>query len=97
MSKIYFVTRLLPILATTATTPDFSNFTPIVILKTVGALFLSIIALIGYIQVGKNVMELSTAIQNNDSAGTSSALKGLAGAGIMAGLPTLMVLFGFVI
>lgn len=87
----------LSVLSTTTTTPDFSNFEPIVILKTIGALFLAIIALIGYIQVGKNVMELSTAIQNNDSAGTSSALKGLAGAGIMAGLPTLMVLFGFVI
>lgn len=87
----------MPVLTTTTTTPNFNNFEPIVVLKTVAALFLSIIAIIGYIQVAKNAMELGTAIQNNDSAGTNSALKGLAGAGIMAGLPTLMVIFGFVV
>ena len=97
MNKIYLVAMRLPVLSTTTTTPDFSNFEPIVVLKTIAALVLAIVALIGYIQVGKNVMELGTAIQNQDSAGTSSALKGIAGAAIMAGLPTLMVLFGFVI
>ena len=78
------------------TTQDFSNLEPVVILKTVAGIFMSIIALIGYIIVGKSLMEISTAMQQNDNAGLSAGLKGLAGGGLMAGVSTLMVLFGFV-
>lgn len=94
------VAPCIPALAATPTplpTIDLSNFQPVSILKVVGALFLSLVALIGYIVVGKSLLELGSAIQNSDNAAITSSLKGLAGGGIMAGASTLMVLFGFVL
>lgn len=94
------VAPCIPALAATPTPPpaiDFSNFQPVSILNVVAAMFLTIVALIGYINVGKSLLELGSAIQNNDNSAITSSLKGLAGGGIMAGAGTLMVLFGFVL
>lgn len=90
-------TQIFAATPTIVLTQDFSNFEPVVILKTVAAILMTVIALIGYIMIGKSLMEISTAIQQNDNAGLSSGLKGLAGGGFMAGVSTLMVLFGFVL
>lgn len=79
------------------TTTDLANFQPLTVLKTVANIFLSIIAIIGYIIVGKSVMEIGNGIQNSENAAITSGLKGLAGGGIMAVVPTLMVIFGFVL
>ena len=98
-----FLYPRIPALAATPTptpppsTPDFSTFQPVVILNVLRALFLTIVALIGYIIVGKSAMEIGAAIQQSDNAGIISGLKGLVGGGIMAGIGTLMVLFGFII
>lgn len=93
MSKWYIMAMWLPVLTTTP--PDFSNFTPIVIINVIKALFIAIVGGIGAIVIIKNGMELGNAIQNTDSAGISSALKGLAGGGIMAGISMLVGWFGF--
>lgn len=79
------------------TATDLANFQPLTVLKTVASIFLSIIAIIGYIIVGKSVMEIGNGIQNSENAAITSGLKGLAGGGIMAVVPTLMVIFGFVL
>lgn len=76
---------------------DLANFQPLTVLKTVASIFLSIIAIIGYIIVGKSVMDIGNGIQNSENAAITSGLKGLAGGGIMAVVPTLMVIFGFVL
>ena len=78
-------------------TQDLSTFQPLTALRTVASIFMTAIALIGYIIVGKSLTEISTAIQQNDNAGLSSGLKGLLGGAIMATISTLMVILGFVL
>lgn len=99
MAMVAFMVLLCPELPAFASggAADLSNFQPLTVLKTVAGIFLSIIAIIGYIIVGKSVMDIGTGIQNSENAAITSGLKGLAGGGIMAVVPTLMVIFGFVL
>lgn len=65
--------------------------TPMNNLKT---LVTAAVGVIGVIVVLKNVMELSSAIQNQESAGIMSALKGLFGGVLMAGVGTVLTFLG---
>lgn len=89
--------RLLPIVATSGTTTDVSNFQPLEILRTIYVLFMSVVAIMGGIQVVKGVQEWSTAMQQNDSAGTNAAIKSIVGGAIQAFISVLMSIFGIVI
>ena len=65
--------------------------TPLNNLKT---LVTAAVGVIGVIVVLKNVMELSSAIQNQESAGIMSALKGLFGGVMMAGVGAVLTFLG---
>lgn len=77
--------------------PDLSTFQPLMILRVVYVIFMAIIAIMGGIQVAKSVQEWSTAMQQNDSTGTSAAIKGIVGGAIQASISVLMGIFGIVI
>lgn len=55
----------------------------------------SIIAGVGIILIGKNIMELSTAFQQQDSASMNNAIKGLIAGGLMAAVGTIVTALGF--
>ena len=86
-----------PTTLATAQMPDLTNFQPLMILRIIYVLFLSIVAIMGGIQVAKSVQEWSTAMQQNDSVGASTALKGIVGGAIQAFVSGLMGIFGIVI
>lgn len=72
---------------------DASSVTkPLDNLKT---LVLAIIGAIGVIILAKNVMEFAQAYQHNDSATMNSALKGIAGGAMMAGITSVLGVLGF--
>ena len=72
---------------------DTSSVTkPLDNLKT---LVLAIIGAIGVIILAKNVMEFAQAYQHNDSATMNSALKGIAGGAMMAGITSVLGVLGF--
>ena len=72
---------------------DTSSVTkPLDSLKT---LLLSVIGAVGVIILAKNVMEFAQAYQHNDSATMNSALKGIAGGAMMAGIPSVLGVLGF--
>ena len=73
--------------------PDTSSVTkPLDSLKT---LLLSVIGAVGVIILAKNVMEFAQAYQHNDSATMNSALKGIAGGAMMAGITSVLGVLGF--
>lgn len=72
---------------------DVSSVTkPINNLKT---LIFAIIGAMGYIVLGKNIMEFAQAYQDRDSGSMNSALKGIVGGAIMAGISTVITIVGF--
>ena len=72
---------------------DTSSVTkPLDSLKT---LRLSVIGAVGVIILAKNVMEFAQAYQHNDSATMNSALKGIAGGAMMAGITSVLGVLGF--
>lgn len=87
----------LPTIATSQTTVNLSNFQPLEILRIIYVLFLSIVAIMGGIQVVKGVQEWSTAMQQNDNTGTNAAIKAIVGGAIQAFISVLMGIFGIVI
>ena len=71
---------------------DTSSVTkPLDSLKT---LLLSVIGAVGVIILAKNVMEFAQAYQHNDSATMNSALKGIAGGAMMAGITSVLGVLG---
>ena len=72
---------------------DTSSVTkPLDSLKT---LLLSVIGAVGVIILAKNVMEFAQAYQHNDSATMNSALKGIGGGAMMAGITSVLGVLGF--
>ena len=72
---------------------DTSSVTkPLDSLKT---LLLSVIGAVGVIILAKNVMEFAQAYQHKDSATMNSALKGIAGGAMMAGITSVLGVLGF--
>ena len=72
---------------------DTSSVTkPLDSLKT---LLLSVIGAVGVIILAENVMEFAQAYQHNDSATMNSALKGIAGGAMMAGITSVLGVLGF--
>lgn len=63
-------------------------------LNNLKTLLTSVVAAIGVIVIVKNIMEVSSAIQNQDTAGITSALKGLAGGILMAFVGTVLTILG---
>lgn len=71
----------------------FSGVTnALTVLKT--GLF-AIIAGVGVIILGKNIMEAATAFQQQDSAGLNNAIKGIIAGGLMAAVGTIVTAMGF--
>ena len=64
-------------------------------LDNLKTLVLAIIGAIGVIILAKNVMEFAQAYQHNDSATMNSALKGIAGGAMMAGITSVLGVLGF--
>ena len=64
-------------------------------LDNIKTLVLAIIGAIGVIILAKNVMEFAQAYQHNDSATMNSALKGIAGGAMMAGITSVLGVLGF--
>lgn len=80
-------------ISTVMATTDTSSVTkPLDSLKT---LLLSVIGAVGVIILAKNVMEFAQAYQHNDSATMNSALKGIAGGAMMAGITSVLGVLGF--
>lgn len=75
-----------------AATDTGSVTKPLDSLKT---LLLSVIGAVGVIILAKNVMEFAQAYQHNDSATMNSALKGIAGGAMMAGITSVLGVLGF--
>lgn len=73
----------------TAGNTDFLN--PLRVLIN---LLLSAVALVGVIIIIKNISEFATAWKAGDESGTSSALKGLIGGLLMAGIGALLTFLG---
>lgn len=72
---------------------DTSSVTkPLESLKT---LLLAVIGAVGVIILAKNVMEFAQAYQHNDSATMNSALKGIVGGVMMAGISSVLGILGF--
>ena len=63
-------------------------------LNNLKSLVLSVVAVIGIIMVVKNVMEFSSAYQQQDSSGMNSALKGIVGGLMMAFVGAILGLLG---
>lgn len=80
-----------PVTVSAAAANSNTVLAPLNNLKT---LLTSIVAAIGAIVIVKNIMELSSAIQNQDTAGITSALKGLAGGILMAFVGTVLTILG---
>ncbi len=80
----------IPVSAAPSETTD-AVLAPLNNLKT---LLTSIVAAIGVIVMVKNIMEISSALQNQDSAGVTSGLKGLAGGAMMAAIGTVLTILG---
>ncbi|MFR0910261.1 hypothetical protein [Eubacterium sp.] len=78
--------------AVMAATDTSSVTKPLDSLKT---LLLSVIGAVGVIILAKNVMEFAQAYQHNDSATMNSALKGIAGGAMMAGITSVLGVLGF--
>ena len=64
-------------------------------LDSLKTLLLSVIGAVGVIILAKNVMEFAQAYQHNDSATMNSALKGIAGGAMMAGITSVLGVLGF--
>lgn len=64
-------------------------------LNTLKTGLFAIIAGVGVILIGKNIMELSTAFQQQDSASMNNAIKGLIAGGLMAAVGTIVTALGF--
>ena len=64
-------------------------------LDSLNTLLLSVIGAVGVIILAKNVMEFAQAYQHNDSATMNSALKGIAGGAMMAGITSVLGVLGF--
>lgn len=80
-------------ISTVMAATDTSSVTkPLDSLKT---LLLSVIGAVGVIIFAKNVMEFAQAYQHNDSATMNSALKGIAGGAMMAGITSVLGVLGF--
>ncbi|WP_243081028.1 hypothetical protein [Eubacterium sp. AF34-35BH] len=80
-------------ISTVMAATDTSSVTkPLDSLKT---LLLSVIGAVGVIILAKNVMEFAQAYQHNDSATMNSALKGIAGGAMMAGITSVLGVLGF--
>ena len=58
-------------------------------------LLLAVIGAVGVIILAKNVMEFAQAYQHNDSATMNSALKGIVGGVMMAGISSVLGILGF--
>ena len=72
----------------------FSSVTNAIgVLKT--GLF-GVIAGVGVIILGKNIMEAATAFQQQDSAGLNNAIKGIIAGGLMAAVGSIVTAMGFV-
>lgn len=80
-------------MSTVMAATDTSSVTkPLESLKT---LLLAVIGAIGVIILAKNVMEFAQAYQHNDSATMNSALKGIVGGVMMAGISSVLGILGF--
>ena len=55
-----------------------------------------VIAGVGVIILGKNIMEAATAFQQQDSAGLNNAIKGIIAGGLMAAVGSIVTAMGFV-
>lgn len=75
-----------------AATDTNSVTKPLDNLKT---LLLAVIGAVGVIILAKNVMEFAQAYQYNDSATMNSALKGIVGGVMMAGISSVLGILGF--
>ena len=64
-------------------------------LESLKTLLLAVIGAIGVIILAKNVMEFAQAYQHNDSATMNSALKGIVGGVMMAGISSVLGILGF--
>lgn len=85
-----------PTVAPTAI-PDISNFQPLMILRIIFAIFMAVIATMGGIQIAKSVQELSTALQQNDSTATNTAIRGIVGGSLQAFISVLLAFFGITV
>lgn len=80
-------------MSTVMAATDTSSVTkPLDNLKT---LLLAVIGAVGVIILAKNVMEFAQAYQHNDSATMNSALKGIVGGVMMAGISSVLGILGF--
>lgn len=91
--KLYFVMYALAILMNQVTysrakEPDVSSVTKP--LDTLKVLVLAVIGGYGVIILAKNVSEFAQAYQQQDSSGMHSALKGIVGGLMMAGISTVV-------
>lgn len=82
------MTDAMPVLASGG---DTTILAPLNNLKT---LFTSVVAAIGGIVVVKNIMELSSALQNQDTSAITSGLKGFVGGLLMALVGALLTYLG---
>ena len=64
-------------------------------LDNLKTLLLAVIGAVGVIILAKNVMEFAQAYQHNDSATMNSALKGIVGGVMMAGISSVLTILGF--
>ena len=64
-------------------------------LNSLETLVTSIISAAGMIYLAKSVMEFASAYQQSDSSGMNSALKGIIGGGMMAGVSTIITILNF--
>lgn len=87
-------TYIIPVYAkgTTATAGDSSAITnPI---NNLANLMTSVIAAVGAIILAKNIFDFAAAYQNQDSAGTSMALKGVVAGLIMVMIKVVLTIMG---
>lgn len=61
-------------------------------LDTIKTLVLTVIGTIGVIYLAKSILEFATAYQQSDSSGMNSALKGIVGGLMMAGITAILTL-----
>lgn len=64
-------------------------------LTTLKDLILGVIGIAGLIYLGKSVAEFATAYQQADSSGMNTAVKGIVGGAMMAGITGIIKLLGF--
>lgn len=63
-------------------------------LNTIKTLIINIVIVIGVIVVAKEVIEMGTAMKQQDSAGVASAIKGLIGGALMISVGIIITIFG---